>query len=71
MFLRKHEYEESKADDFSYIFLSELNYLDAIFDSDSKNYHAWSHKIWLLERYQLWNDPKHLKWAEKMLYEDV
>ena len=51
MFLRKHEYEESKADDFSYIFLSELNYLDAIFDSDSKNYHAWSHKIWLLERY--------------------
>lgn len=30
----------------------EHKYMDAIFDSDAKNYHGWSHKIWLIERFE-------------------
>lgn len=33
----------------------ELDFLDEIFKSDSKNYHAWSHKIWVVERFELWD----------------
>jgi hypothetical protein len=53
------------------VFDSELAFLDAIFESDSKNYHAWSHKVWLVERYELWADPCHLEFAEEMLDQDV
>lgn len=27
-----------------------------IFYSDKKNYHAWSYKLWFIERFQLWDD---------------
>ena len=52
-------------------FDAEFWFLDAIFESDSKNYHAWSHKIWLIERYEMWADPKHMVFAEEMLDKDV
>lgn len=42
-----------------------------MFDSDAKNYHAWSHKIWLIERYELWNEAQHMAFAEEMLDRDV
>lgn len=42
-----------------------------MFDSDAKNYHAWSHKIWLIERFELWSEPCHLAFAEEMLDADV
>ena len=29
----------------------EMEFLDEIFDSDRKNYHAWSYRIWLIERF--------------------
>lgn len=53
------------------VITAELQFLQEIFDSDSKNYHAWSHKIWLLERYELWADPIHLEFIEQMLDRDV
>ena len=40
---------------FSDLLEKELDFLDEIFESDSKNYHAWSHKIWLVERFEIWN----------------
>ena len=52
-------------------FDAEFLFLQAIFDSDSKNYHAWSHRIWLIERYELWSEPAHLTFAEDMLDADV
>lgn len=52
-------------------FKAEFWFLDQVFDSDSKNYHAWSHKIWLIERYELWNEPDHMTFAEEMLNRDV
>ena len=52
-------------------FDAELWFLDTIFESDSKNYHAWSHKIWLIERYEMWSDSRHMAFAEEMLDKDV
>ena len=43
---------------FSDLLEKELDFLDEIFESDSKNYHAWSHKIWLEERFEIWNLPR-------------
>ena len=30
---------------------AEMGFLDEIFESDWKNYHAWSYRIWLIERF--------------------
>ena len=27
-----------------------------IMESDAKNYHAWSYRLWLIERFNLWKD---------------
>lgn len=27
-----------------------------IFSSDSKNYHAWSYRLWFIERFELWDE---------------
>jgi len=50
-------------------FETEMDFLSKIFDSDSKNYHAWSYRIWLVERFSLWEGE--LEYAEKLLDEDV
>ena len=36
-------------------FDKEKEYLQEIFISDSKNYHAWSYRLWLVERFNLWD----------------
>ena len=41
------------------LFSNEYLFLDEIFKIDSKNYHAWSHKYWLVERYSLAGDLEH------------
>lgn len=35
-------------------FEKEKDYLLEIFLSDSKNYHAWSYRLWFIERFNLW-----------------
>ncbi len=32
-------------------FSEEKDYLQLIFGSDSKNYHAWSYRLWFIERF--------------------
>ena len=56
-----------KSEEGKMIIENEIIYLDAIFKSDAKNYHAWSHKIWLIERYELWRDPSHIVFIEDLL----
>ena len=46
-------------------FESELDFLRKIFESDSKNYHAWSYRIWLVERFSLWEGE--LEYAESLI----
>ena len=44
---------------------AEMEFLTEIFESDRKNYHAWSYRIWLIERFQLWVDE--LQFVDDML----
>ena len=53
------------------IFVKELQFLDQMYASDAKNYHCWSHKIWFIERYSLWNEDQHLQFVDNMLDNDV
>ena len=43
----------------------EMEFLEEIFDSDRKNYHAWSYRIWLIERFQLWENE--IEFVNEML----
>jgi protein farnesyltransferase/geranylgeranyltransferase type-1 subunit alpha len=50
-------------------FENEMSFLAKIFQSDSKNYHAWSYRIWLVERFSLWEGE--LDYAEELLDQEV
>lgn len=50
-------------------FQEETIFLNKVFDSDAKNYHAWSYRIWLTERFSLWEGED--KYAEQLLDKDV
>jgi len=50
-------------------FDAELEFLAKIFASDSKNYHAWSYRVWLVERFSLWEGE--LEYVEKLLDQEV
>ena len=73
--LRSGQGEESKASEGNstcdQVFAAEFDYLDAIFASDAKNYHGWSHHIWMIERYELHSEPRHMDLIERMLDNDV
>lgn len=49
----------------------ELEFMDEVFESDAKNYHGWSHKIWLIERFELWGELRHIEFIETLLDNDV
>ena len=49
----------------------ELDYVDRVLGDDSKNYHAWSHRQWILRTTnnpQLWTDES--KYAHTMILQD-
>jgi protein farnesyltransferase/geranylgeranyltransferase type-1 subunit alpha len=50
-------------------FESEKNILKDIFESDAKNYHACSYRIWLVEKFNLWEGE--LEFINHLLNEDV
>lgn len=53
------------------IIANEYMYLDVIFEADAKNFHAWSHYVWLVERFELWNDERHMTFIEDLLDKNV
>lgn len=40
-------------------------------EQDSKNYHVWSYRQWLVQRYNLFDREDELSWTESMIEEDV
>ena len=38
---------------------------------DSKNYHVWSYRQWLVKRFDLFDKPEELEWTHSMIEEDV
>ena len=61
-----HTFEDEK-----YVFDNEYDFLRAIFEEDNKNYHAWSHLVWMVERYQLWHDSRNQTFISDHLDSDV
>lgn len=40
-------------------------------EQDSKNYHVWSYRQWLVKRFDLFDEPKELEWTAEMIEADV
>jgi protein farnesyltransferase/geranylgeranyltransferase type-1 subunit alpha len=48
----------------------ETDFIAQMFDLDAKNYHVWSYRQWLVQRFDLW-DQGELEFTEVMLRKDV
>jgi protein farnesyltransferase/geranylgeranyltransferase type-1 subunit alpha len=42
-----------------------------MFAKDEKNYHVWSYRQWLVDRFALWADANELRFVERLLHSDV
>ena len=54
------------------LLLKELKFIEKVFDEDSKNYHTWSYRQWILgnfNRNELW--AVEIPFIERMIDEDV
>jgi protein farnesyltransferase/geranylgeranyltransferase type-1 subunit alpha len=40
-------------------------------EQDSKNYHVWSYRQWLVKRFDLFDKPEEMAWTESLIDEDV
>jgi hypothetical protein len=40
-------------------------------EQDSKNYHVWSYRQWLVKRFDLFDRPEELEWTAEMIEADV
>ena len=40
-------------------------------EQDSKNYHVWSYRQWLVKRFDLFDKPEELEWTADMIEADV
>lgn len=40
-------------------------------EQDSKNYHVWSYRQWLVKRFDLFEKPEELEWTHSMIAADV
>lgn len=47
----------------------ELPFINEVLDEDSKNYHAWSYRQWVVSRFNLWDHE--LEYTANMLIFDV
>lgn len=50
-------------------FKGEIEFLHKIFDDDNKNYHGWSYRVWLCEKFKLYEEE--MKEVEYFLEEDI
>jgi len=49
----------------------ELDFLMEMFAQDSKNYHVWTYRHWLVRRFGLWDLPRELEDVDVLLKADV
>lgn len=47
----------------------ETEFCSEMFKEDSKNFHVWTYRQWLVKRFDLWD--KELKFCEEMIQQDV
>lgn len=49
----------------------EAEFIDTMLEQDSKNYHVWSYRQWLVKRFNLFDKPEELEWTAEMIEADV
>ncbi|KAF2832137.1 farnesyltransferas-like protein [Ophiobolus disseminans] len=49
----------------------EPEFISTMLEQDSKNYHVWSYRQWLVKRFDLFNKPEELEWTADMIETDV
>jgi protein farnesyltransferase/geranylgeranyltransferase type-1 subunit alpha len=49
----------------------EADFISSMLELDSKNYHVWSYRQWLIKRFDLFDQPEELEWTHDMIEEDV
>ena len=49
----------------------ELDFLMEMFAQDSKNYHVWTYRHWLVRRFNLWDLPREIEDVESLIKADV
>ncbi|KAJ5156737.1 hypothetical protein N7492_009540 [Penicillium capsulatum] len=50
---------------------TELDFLMDMFAQDSKNYHVWTYRHWLVRHFKLWDQPRELEDIDALLKTDV
>ncbi|KAK2766728.1 CAAX geranylgeranyltransferase alpha subunit [Arachnomyces sp. PD_36] len=50
---------------------SEPAFLKSMFDLDSKNYHVWTYRHWLVRHFKLWDSPREIQDVETLIDADV
>lgn len=61
----------SSRDHFPTIPAKEFDFLMEMFDQDSKNYHVWTYRHWLVRHFELWDHPREIADVETLLDADV
>jgi protein farnesyltransferase/geranylgeranyltransferase type-1 subunit alpha len=49
----------------------EPDFLMEMFAQDSKNYHVWTYRHWLVRHFKLWDSPRELEDVEALIKADV
>ncbi|KAJ5571976.1 hypothetical protein N7535_005636 [Penicillium sp. DV-2018c] len=49
----------------------ETTFLMEMFAQDSKNYHVWTYRHWLVRHFKLWDSPQELEDVESLLKADI
>jgi protein farnesyltransferase/geranylgeranyltransferase type-1 subunit alpha len=49
----------------------EPEFISTMLEQDSKNYHVWSYRQWLVKRFDLFDKPEELEWTAEMIEDDV
>lgn len=59
------------SDELEALMADEAAFIDEMFTKDAKNYHVWSYRQWLVQRFGLWDSPREIAAVEALLEKDV
>ena len=48
----------------------EFEFCDLLLTEDSKNYHTWQYRYWLLDYFKMWSSAQEMQLVEQLLKED-
>jgi protein farnesyltransferase/geranylgeranyltransferase type-1 subunit alpha len=61
----------SSRDHFPTIPPKEMDFLMEMFAQDSKNYHVWTYRHWLVRHFELWDSPREIADINSLINSDV